>query len=891
MSLVAWKRTITDEAGNIVPSASVEVRRDADSSLATLYSDAGGTPLTNPFTADAVTAEAEFFAEPDLYTVNVTSGGDSSKVPVDLVNALENLTYETRAEFVSWVSGGGAVPVGSVIIADGLRYRYTNASPSPIADLAGYIPDGLPFVEQFGEITELTTTIDANGYTRTGGSDAAPLVRAADSYAISSGMGIARCRSSLYLLNQINLSGTISWDTGFRDIAWCDVPELESGFVITNPNGGVHNVRGIIQHNTTTKESDRGHHGNFITLGEFMATSAQTLVENVSVNVWVQRAADINGSQESFPSPLVGTFGYVQNCNIKLRMFGTSNVISTMLYQGHWGGHNATGNPLLQPVVTYHPNNIDVEIEGTITNCRRGVLISSCGNMQFGDITTDGVRQPFVSLSGDNTDQYTIPAQVGLPGRGNRVGNVRGLNCPLVNAEQAVWVAGRGTSKWDVFTGTARLLIDQLEQDITFESIYIEQSGSATGTKAVHVQGAKGRVDLGKVSSTGTAESVVRDFGDAEVIFDVTESDAPINVDRSQNTRVLGSGVNILNDWDASSATFCVEITGSTDSTVTTANVAADATNIPITAFTGQDVHEGDVIRIGNQTVRATAFIDNTVPFLTVTPIQAAVASGATVVLDRRCTVLEYRATGAGSRRGTDITYARVENADFSGVKWTGQYLARLNTNSNVTLINGVSGGCGRITPTTDNYSFRVTAGSHIDARGIRFPANPQVDAHFQLSRTGESGPWGVGTFVGCIIEDIANFYAATDGAMSANIIECSNENGAPIRHPDRQDDGTNSKVTWTKYPDGTMIAQESDVDLGTGPTFTWTIPGGGFVSDDDAIVSAIATTTSTSNSRALNINGRVNANTTATFRITQTNDQSYPANQPADLMARGRWR
>lgn len=55
MSLARWQATIVDEAGDIVPNAFIEVRRDiAGTPLASIYSDReGATPIANPFQADA----------------------------------------------------------------------------------------------------------------------------------------------------------------------------------------------------------------------------------------------------------------------------------------------------------------------------------------------------------------------------------------------------------------------------------------------------------------------------------------------------------------------------------------------------------------------------------------------------------------------------------------------------------------------------------------------------------------------------------------------------------------------------------------------------------------------------------------------------------------------
>ena len=162
MAFAPWKRTITNNVGNIVPSASVEVRRTADNSLATLFSDSGTTPLTNPFNADGSTAEAEFFAAPDRYTVTVTMSGDTATIFEDLVDARSNLSFATRALFVAWVAGGGVAPPGAEVPAGRVSYVYSQGS-TVIADLPNWIPFGDYTPYHFGAgglgMTDDTTAI------------------------------------------------------------------------------------------------------------------------------------------------------------------------------------------------------------------------------------------------------------------------------------------------------------------------------------------------------------------------------------------------------------------------------------------------------------------------------------------------------------------------------------------------------------------------------------------------------------------------------------------------------------------------------------------------------------------------------------------------------------
>lgn len=75
MVLARWQATVTDEAGNILPGAQVEVRREVTGApLATLYSDrAGTTPMGNPFSVDPE-GFAAFHVVGGAYRITATYG-------------------------------------------------------------------------------------------------------------------------------------------------------------------------------------------------------------------------------------------------------------------------------------------------------------------------------------------------------------------------------------------------------------------------------------------------------------------------------------------------------------------------------------------------------------------------------------------------------------------------------------------------------------------------------------------------------------------------------------------------------------------------------------------------------------------------------------------------
>lgn len=114
MAIIAYKNWAVDATGSIVPTAAIEVRHAEDNSLAVLASDAGGTPLANPFSA-AATGDFEFFAEPDSYTVLVGSGPSQVSIPIQLVDSREAIVFDDVAEMVA----AGGLFIGYIVTTRG----------------------------------------------------------------------------------------------------------------------------------------------------------------------------------------------------------------------------------------------------------------------------------------------------------------------------------------------------------------------------------------------------------------------------------------------------------------------------------------------------------------------------------------------------------------------------------------------------------------------------------------------------------------------------------------------------------------------------------------------------------------------------------------------------
>jgi hypothetical protein len=73
--LGAWQASIVDEAGNVIPGASVEVRDQITLVLVDIYSDRdGNTPISNPMLADG-DGFAQFYVLPGRYRVRASASG------------------------------------------------------------------------------------------------------------------------------------------------------------------------------------------------------------------------------------------------------------------------------------------------------------------------------------------------------------------------------------------------------------------------------------------------------------------------------------------------------------------------------------------------------------------------------------------------------------------------------------------------------------------------------------------------------------------------------------------------------------------------------------------------------------------------------------------------
>lgn len=205
MTLYRWQASITDEAGNVMPGATVTVRNEVSGLLPTLYVDkAGATPLGNPFTADANGA-AEFYVAAGFYEITATLGMLIAEAQDANVGAMNAATYDpegveadvfncANSRYDNTASGLDAENVQAALDELAAKVTFTGAlltvaagSPLPGTDVGplyhvdyadsmgwvtysangaaytGYASDGIGDLVKLGRSTARRGTLKANG--------------------------------------------------------------------------------------------------------------------------------------------------------------------------------------------------------------------------------------------------------------------------------------------------------------------------------------------------------------------------------------------------------------------------------------------------------------------------------------------------------------------------------------------------------------------------------------------------------------------------------------------------------------------------------------------------------------------------------------------------------
>jgi hypothetical protein len=187
--LPIFQRTVTNSSGDVLPGASVEVRRESDNALVQLYADRAGTVLLpNPTTADG-DGFVQFFAASSNYKITATSGAGTvvwRYVDIGSADVRSDLSAPTGAAMVGADDGAG----GSLwTTAAGFIARIVSGAGSSVV---GFLQNGAGAMARTvdDELSETLKLTQFSGADPTGSTDSTPALISAVNEAVASGKSL-----------------------------------------------------------------------------------------------------------------------------------------------------------------------------------------------------------------------------------------------------------------------------------------------------------------------------------------------------------------------------------------------------------------------------------------------------------------------------------------------------------------------------------------------------------------------------------------------------------------------------------------------------------------------------------------------------------------------------
>jgi hypothetical protein len=152
MALAKWQAHVVDNSGNVQDAASVTVRKQADNSLASIFTNnTGTTPKANPFTTGS-DGLASFFAAGDVYKIIATKGaltrtwedvslGSAQSLDEDDITSLINtaVANSAKAGFVFVIDNRGSAITTGIKGDVRIPYACTVTGWTLLADQTGSI--------------------------------------------------------------------------------------------------------------------------------------------------------------------------------------------------------------------------------------------------------------------------------------------------------------------------------------------------------------------------------------------------------------------------------------------------------------------------------------------------------------------------------------------------------------------------------------------------------------------------------------------------------------------------------------------------------------------------------------------------------------------------------
>lgn len=463
----------------IIPGADGEVAVFSSGSLVGggVFADGSGggdDAVVTERIADKVTASAAdipanvFWVETNAYDASIHPTKGAARYRVS------SLLEVTGVSSRFWFEVEGVSP--RYFIIDTVNQKITLTMAGGWGDLTYELQSGLNSGGGNGN-----GTVSTEGFIRTGGTDDRTAMLALDAFAADNGI-IAYIDADHYISHQAKLTARwmgIDGPYKFVNTLWLEyfspydgtlatiTDEIENGIWFENPNdyAGLLDLKIIGQFNVASGGKPSvcvpdmpilgpggglGDRGSIISIGtQYHLTPATQPIRHCDLRVLVMRAGRKTATNHfSQGNLMIAIQGYVEHCKFEIGLFGKTNTTSNSLCVLFWSGYydqtingfapyadvipNKTQSTLIEQ---YFPsfNEIsyitDIDNTTTLANISKALELNGVGPTKVNGYYTKGVPVPFAITCGDYTDRFVCEKQKGLPGRGIRVGFIKGDLC------------------------------------------------------------------------------------------------------------------------------------------------------------------------------------------------------------------------------------------------------------------------------------------------------------------------------------------------------------------------------------------------------------------------------------------------------------------------------